>query len=153
MKILGKRALYGVVATAMLAGFAMGGDFKSAIITSSSLVVNVADEHFLRIWNFTQEGGTQRGVVAVTTNDGTANVLTATIIDSSASSSSSTLEPIDRVVIAGPAQVTVAPVTGATLFITYRRQLDEEAGARATPAPSATPTPTPTPTVTPTPTP
>ena len=133
----------------MLAGFAMSGDFKSAIITSSPLVVNVPDQHFLRIWNFTQEGGTQRGVVAVTTNDGTANVLTATIIDAGASSGSSMLEPIDRVVIGGPAQVTVAPVTGATLFITYRKQLEEEAGARSTPSPSATPTPTVTPTPTP----
>jgi hypothetical protein len=41
MKILGRRASHGVVALAILAGFAMGGDFKSAIITSSPLVVNV----------------------------------------------------------------------------------------------------------------
>jgi hypothetical protein len=105
MKILVRRALYGVVAAAVLTGFVMGGAFQSVIITSSPLVVNVADQHFLRIWSFTQEGGTQRGVVSVTTNDGTANVLTATIIDSSASSSTTALEPIDRVVIAGPAQV------------------------------------------------
>jgi hypothetical protein len=54
----------------------------------------------------------------VTTNDATANVLTATVINSTALPGSFTLEPVNQVVIAGPARITVAPVTGATLFLT-----------------------------------
>ena len=142
MKTLVGRMFYAFLATAMAAGLLRAGEFHSQIITTSPLLINVNDEHSLRIWNFTQEGGTQRGVVTVTTSTGTANVLTASIIDASASPSPSPLEPINQVVIAGPAQVTVAPVDGATLFITYRKQLDDESG---TPSSKSTPTPTPTP--------
>ena len=131
--------------------FAFAGDFRSVIITSSPLVINVLDHHFLRIWNFTQEGGTERGVVTVTVNGQTANVLTASLIDIGASSTASPPEIVNRVVIAGPAQATVAPVSGATLFITYRKEPDQSAGspsstASATATPTAMPTPTPTPT-------
>lgn len=150
MQFLGVLGI-GVVSASSLCA----GEFHSAIITSSPLVLNVNDEHSLRIWNFTQQGGTERGLVSVTTSTGTANVLAATIIDSTASPTPAPLEPINQVVIAGPAQVTVSPVAGATLFITYRKQLDEEGGASAssTPVATITPTATPTPTGTPTPTP
>jgi hypothetical protein len=88
----------------------------------------------------------ERGVVAVSANGGqTTNVLTAALIDESVAP-----ESIKRVVVAGPAQVTVSPVAGATLFITYIRVADEP---DVTPTPTATVTPTPTPTATPTPTP
>jgi hypothetical protein len=145
MKTLVGRVLYAAVAASIPAAVLLAGEFHSQIITATAtaLVINVNDEHSLRIWNFTQEGGTQRGVVTVTTSTGTANVLTASIINASVSPSPSPLEPINQVVIAGPAQVTVAPVDG-TLFITYRKQLDEESGT-----PSSTPSPTPTPTPTP----
>jgi hypothetical protein len=155
MKTLTARGLVAFLLSVMVTlGFA--GEFHSVIITSSPLVVNVNDDRVLRVWNFTQEGGIQRGVVTVTTSGGTANVLTASIIDASTSSSSSLEEPINKVVIAGPAQVTVSPVTGATLFITYRKELDEANGnpsATVTPTPTATATPTPTATPAPTPTP
>jgi len=140
------------------------GAFKSKIITSSPLMITVPDGHFLRIWNFTQQGGVDRGVVSVTLEDGqTANVLAATRIDlsSSASVSPSPVEVINRVTIAGPAKVTVAPVLGATLFITYRKGENESGGTSTTvvvvsptptPTPTPTPSPTPTPTATPTPT-
>jgi hypothetical protein len=59
-------------------------------------------------------------------------------------------EIINRVVIAGPATVTINPVANATLTITYRKLRE---GAPITPTPAATPTPTATPTATPTPTP
>jgi hypothetical protein len=140
----------------MAGGILCAGQFHSVIITTSPLSINVGDQQFLRIWNFTQEGGTERGVVTVTTSDGTTNVLTASMINSTGSPSPSSLEPINRVVIAGPAKLTINPVSGATLFVTYRKELDEEGGtASSTPTPTATPTatPTPTPTVTPTPTP
>jgi len=120
------------------------GEFHSVVITTSPLVLNVNDEHSLRIVNFTQQGGTQRALVSVTTSGGTAGVLGATIIDSTASPTPAPLEPINQVVIAGPAQVTVSPVSGATLFITYRRQLDEQGGTTSS-TPGSTPTPTATP--------
>lgn len=127
----------------------IASEFNSVIITptSSPLSLTVPDKHFLRIRNFTQEGGSQRGLVTVTANGGTKNVLAAALIDKGPSpspppSTSDPLESIDKVVIAGPATVTVSPVLGATLFITYKR------GAEPTP----TPTPTPTAAATPTPT-
>jgi hypothetical protein len=129
--------------------FAIGGDFKTEIITSAPVTINVPDAHFLQIHKFTQEGGSQRGVVTVTTDAGTANVLTASVIDSGASppSSSDIQEFSGKITIAGPASVTVVPVSGATLFITYRKIAEPT----PTPTPTATPTPTPTPTSTPTP--
>jgi hypothetical protein len=145
------------------ASFVFAGEFKSHIITSSPLTITVQDDHFLRISNFTQQGGVDRGVVTVTLNSQTdqtgqtANVLTASRVDtvSSGGVSPTPLEAINRVVIAGPAQVMVAPVLGATLFITYRKLPEEGKGTTTVvvaPTPTATPTPTPIPTVTPTPT-
>jgi hypothetical protein len=137
------------------ASFALAGPFRSKIITSSPLTITVAAERFLRVWNFTQLGGVDRGVVSVTLEDGqTANVLAAARIDlsSSASVSPSPPEVINRVTIAGPAEVTIAPVLGATLFITYRKG-DIESGGTSTNVVIVSPTPTPTPTATPTPTP
>src|SRR6059036_2477393 len=108
--------------------FVFAGEFKSKVITSSPLMITVPDNHFLKVTNFTQEGGVDRGVVTVTLNSQsdqtgqtgqTANVLTASRIDSSTGSASQNPpETINQVRIAGPAQVTVAPVLGATLFIT-----------------------------------
>ena len=140
---------------------AVANPFESKIITGSdsALVITLPDDHFLKITNFTQIGGTDRGVVAVTlTGDdgGSANVLSATRIDLSTGSNSQTFPEIgNRVIIVGPANVTVQPVTGATLFISYRKDLNEGAGGGGgvTPIP-ITPVPflTPTPGVTPTPT-
>lgn len=142
------KMVLGAAAVAIATASLWAGDFHSEVITSSTLTVNINDGHFIKIWNFTQEGGSQRGVVAATTNSGTANVLSASVIDSTSAPGSSTLEPVNQVVIAGPAQINVAPVSGATLFITYRKEPNEEGGSGA-----AVPTPTVTPTVTATPTP
>jgi hypothetical protein len=133
--------------------FAFAGGFKSKIITSTSspLVITVPDDRFLRITNFSQEGGTDRGVVTVTLSGetgGTANVLTATRIDFSSGSNSQNFPEINNEVrIAGPAEVRVAPVSGATLFVTYRKRSNEGAGEPntvvvVTPTPAATATPT-----------
>jgi len=141
------------------AAVAFANPFKSRIITSSALVITVPDDHFLKITNFTQEGGTDRGVVSVTLtgeDGGSANVLSATRIDLSTGSNSQNFPEIgNRVVIAGPADVTVQPVTGATLFISYRKELNEGGGGSPTPVPIFSPTPgvTPTPTATATATP
>ena len=153
-----------LIAVVMLAGasFAFAHPFKSRIITTSPLMITVGDDQVLNIKNFSQEGGTDRGVVSVTftgENSGTANVLTAIRIDFSTGSNSQNFPEIgNKVTIAGPAQVTVAPVTGATLFITYRKESNEGGGgggiivfASPTPAPTIFPLLTPTPTATPTP--
>jgi hypothetical protein len=159
MKILFWRYL---VACVLLAATSLvfAGEFKSRIITSSPLMVTIPDNHFLKVTNFTQEGGVDRGVLTVTLSNQTdqtgqtgqtANVLTASRIDSSTGSNSQNPpEIINQVRIAGPAQVTVAPVLGATLFITFRKLPNEGSGTSTTivvvsptPAPTVTPTPTP----------
>jgi hypothetical protein len=159
MKIFFGRFLVACVLL-VAASVVFAGEFKSHIITSSPLTITVQEDHFLRISNFTQQGGVDRGVVTVTINDQTANVLAASRVDTvnSGGISPTPLETINRVVIAGPAQVTVAPVIGATLFITYRKLPEEGKGTTTVviaPTPTATPTATstPTPTVTPTATP
>lgn len=162
MKILFGRYLVACVLLAATS-FVFAGEFKSRIITSSPLMITVPDNRFLKVTNFTQEGGVDRGVLTVTLNGQTgqtgqtANVLTASRIDSSTGSNSQNPpEIINQARIAGPAQVTVAPVLGATLFITYRKVPEEGTGASTTVvvvSPTPTPSVTPTPTVTPIPTP
>src|SRR5438093_806472 len=168
MKMLAAR--YFVVLTFLAAAaVAVANPFKSKIITAtdSTLVITVPDDHFLKITNFTQEGGTDRGVVEVTLsgdteNGGTTNVLTATRIDLSTGANSQNFPEIgNRVVITGPATVKVRPIAGATLFISYKKELnigEGGGGGGVTPIPifvSPTPgvTPTPTPTAFPFPTP
>ena len=149
MKILFGRSLVACVLLGAIS-FVFAGGFKSRIITSSPLTITVSDEQSLRVRNFTQQGGVDRGVVTVTLNDQSANVLTASRIDTSSLSTSQ--ETLNQVVIAGPAEVTIAPVVGATLFITYRKEANEGRGslpADVTPTPTVTPTTTATPTATP----
>src|SRR3954464_15493720 len=91
----------------------LAGPFHTRIITSSDdpLVLSLAENVFLQIRNFTQEGGSLRGTVTVNIDGQTANVLSASQI-----SSSSLLfapEVINRVNVAGPATVTVKPVANA----------------------------------------
>jgi hypothetical protein len=154
-------AVRGVVAVVLLvvASFAFANPFKSKIVTSTSspLMINVPEDHFLKITNFSQEGGTDRGVISVTLmgdeNSGTANVLTATRTDlSTGTNSQNPPEISNRVTIAGPAQVTVAPVTGATLFITYKKESNEGGGGAGSNIVFLSPTPFPFPSITPTPT-
>jgi hypothetical protein len=139
------------------AGFVFAGGFKSKIITSSTLTITVPEDRFLKITNFTQEGGTERGVVSVNLSGdagGSANVLTATRIDLSTGINSQTFPEINnRVVIAGPAEVRISPVPGATLLITYKKEPNEGGEETTTPAPTINPSPAGTPTATPTGTP
>ena len=139
------------------AGFVFAGGFKSKIITSSTLTITVPGDRSLKITNFTQEGGTERGVVSVNLSGdagGSANVLTATRIDLSTGINSQTFPEINnRVVIAGPAEVRVSPVPGATLLITYKKEPNEGGEETTTPAPTINPSPAGTPTATPTGTP
>ena len=167
MKMLAVRCFVALTFFAA-AAVAVANPFKSKIITGtdSTLVISVPDDHFLKITNFTQEGGTDRAVVEVTlsgdtdTEDvGTTDVLAATRIDLSTGANSQNFPEIaNRVVITGPATVKVRPVTGATLFISYKKELNvgEGGGGGVTPIPifiSPTPGVTPTPTATASPTP
>ena len=147
-----------LIAIVMLAAasLAFAHPFKSRIVTTSPLMITVDDDQRLNIKNFSQEGGTDRAVVSVTftgDNGGTANVLVATRTDLSTGANSRNFPEIgNKVTIAGPAQVTVAAVTGATLFITYRKESNEGGNsggvivfASPTPAPTIFPIVTPTP--------
>ncbi len=158
----------------VIASVLIASPFHSAIITDTSptLTVVVPNKVFLRIQNFTQQGGTQRGVAIVNfatptatptptptptaTPSGTPTptpsatptptatpsptptptptpppqtVLTATIIDPGTSPP----EFIKPVTIPGPVTLSVPPVPGAKLFITYRKF------SEPTPTPTATP--------------
>jgi hypothetical protein len=144
---------------------AFASPFKSKIIsgTDSVLEITVPGDHFMKITNFTQDGGTDRGVVEVvlpgdTENGGTTTILTAARIDfSTGANSQNAPEIANRVTIAGPAIVRIRPVVGAKLFISYRKVRDEGSsgggGASPTVIPIVSPTPAITPTPTPTPTP
>ena len=142
--------------------------FKSKIITTSQVNIPVPEDRFLRIANFTQDGGTEHAVVRVPLGGnpgGVANVLTATRIDSSTGINAQNLPEVgSQVVIAGPTEAKIPPVPGATLLITFQKGANEggdEAGPiltgsptpGGTPVPSATPKSTATPTGTPAPTP
>src|SRR5437899_4092111 len=72
-----------LIAVVMLAAasFAFAHPFKSKIITTSPLMITVGDDQVLNIKNFTQQGGTDRGVLSVTFKGGiggTANVRVCT---------------------------------------------------------------------------
>ena len=169
MKMLAMRCL---VALSLLiaAAVAFANPFKSKIISSDDpvLEITVPGDHFMKITNFTQDGGTDRAVVEVVLpgdaeNGGSTNVLTATRIDFSTGANAQNAPEIgNRVTIAGPAIVKIRPIVGAKLFITYKKDRDEGSGgggggggASPTVIPIFSPTPgvTPTPTVFPFPTP
>ena len=110
--------------------------FKSKIISGddSILEITVPGDHFMKITNFTQDGGTDRAVVEVvlpgdTENGGSTNVLTAARIDLSTGANVQNTPEIDnRVTIAGPAIVKIKPIVGAKIFITYKKERDEGSG-------------------------
>src|SRR2546423_11190950 len=105
------------------ASFAFADDCKSMTIVGTGAPVDLPRVHgdqFMLIRNFTQDVtvGTMRGVVTVTKPPNSvtpANVLAAAILDKA------TLEVINSVVIAGPADVTATCPTGATCFISYKK--------------------------------
>ena len=158
MKLLAIRYFVGLTFLAA-AVVALANPFKSKIISSDDSVFEtiVPGDHFMKITNFTQEGGTDRGVVQVSLpgdspNGGATNVLTAARIDLSTGANAQNAPEIsNRVTIAGPAIVRIAPVLGAKLFITFRKERDEGSGGGGSggggtpsPIPIVNPTPTPT---------
>src|SRR6266481_4450978 len=161
MKMLEVRCLVTLTLLAA-ATVAFANPFKSKIISSDDpvLEITVPGDHFLKITNFTQDGGTDRAVVEVvlpgdTENGGSTNVLTATRIDFSTGVNTQNAPEIgNRVTIAGPAIVKITPIVGAKLFITYKKERDEGSGGGGGGGASPTVIPifSPTPGVTPTPT-
>ena len=169
MKMLALRCLV-VLSLLVAAAVAFANPFKSKIISSddSVLEITVPGDHFMKITNFTQDGGTDRAVVEVvlpgdTENGGSTNVLTATRIDFSTGVNAQNAPEIgNRVTIAGPAIVKIRPIVGAKLFITYKKERDEGSGGGGggasptvipifSPTPGVTATPTATPFIFPTP--
>jgi hypothetical protein len=110
-----------------VARFAAGGDFVSQVVpVGSSFTITVPGDKFLVIRNFTQDETmaivNTRGTVLVTDKTGlNSTVLTASIMDPFLGVASQ--EPVDEIVIGGPATV---KVTGGdtTCFITYRKGQD-----------------------------
>ncbi len=169
MRMLALRCLV-AVSLLVAAAVAFANPFKSKIISSddSILEITVPGDHFMKITNFTQDGGTDRAVVEVvlpgdTENGGSTNVLTATRIDFSTGANAQNAPEIgNRVTIAGPAIVKIKPIVGAKLFITYKKERDEGSGGGGggasptvipifSPTPGVTATPTATPFIFPTP--
>jgi hypothetical protein len=97
--------------------------YKSMVLAgaaSLSSPIKVPDDRFLVIRNFTQQGGTNRGTVSVTIGSQMTTVLTASILPAD---NSSAIEPINSIVIAGPATVNVTCGSDATTcFVSYRKE-------------------------------
>src|SRR5260370_5766945 len=119
------------------AGFVFAGGFKSKIITSSPLTITVPGDRSLKITNFTQEGGTERGVVSVNLSGdagGSANVLSATRIDLCTGINLQTFPEINKpVVISGPAETRGSPGPAATLLIPSTKTPNKGEEAATTP--------------------
>ena len=101
------------------AAFSRAGDFQSAVITNVPLPIHVPNDHFLVIRNFTQVGSTPRGLITATVNGMAATILAAAFVDNMSPS----IEVINNVIVAGPADVTVTCGTG-TCFVSYRKGED-----------------------------
>jgi len=120
--------LFAVVFVLIAVNFVRAGDFVSQVLqpSDSAITITVPGDRFLVIRNFTQEAvasdGTpamKRGNVSVTAPF-TATVVTATI---ASTDPNVLLEPVNDVVVGGPATVTVTP-GDTTCFITYRKGVD-----------------------------
>jgi hypothetical protein len=107
------------------AKLARAGDLTSAIIQVGIPLtppITIVAGQSLKIRNFTQDGGTTPGSVSIMTPTSLITVLTAAI----QSTTTSQLQVINEIVIAGPATVIVTAGkdttgTGGTCFITYRK--------------------------------
>ena len=118
-----KMAKRGLLLVFIATTVAFAGNFKSAIIRSSALTIDVPQRHFVEIYSFTQEGGSTRGVLVV-----------------SAATPSPTSTPTPTPTPGTPTPT--ATVTGSSTPT-----------PTPSPTPTPTPTPSPTPTATPTPSP
>jgi hypothetical protein len=153
-----------VISVFVSTALAIDTQFKTRLITSSTLTIHVQDGQYLTIRNFTQDNSVsgQRGVIVAgifppaptptptltptptatltptptatptptptstptptPTPTPTATPIFGTVLTASITSAAQE-EFINPVVIAGPAILTIDPVPGATLTITYRKSL------------------------------
>jgi len=125
MKALFRCGLF-VVLIFFGAGVLHPNDYKSVVIQGGGTPVSISvdDSRFLVIRTFTQQNGTLRGAVTVTMLNGQTslnqNVLSASIMPTT---TGTIIEPVNSVVIAGPATVLVTcPDTSATCFVSYRKE-------------------------------
>jgi len=102
--------------------FATAGDFQTVVLsssTTSTITINVPNDRFLVIRNFTQVGGTTRGEVTATLLSGVNPMVT--ILDAALLDPTMPPEVINNVVVAGPATVTATCDPSGTCFLTYRK--------------------------------
>jgi hypothetical protein len=108
--------------------FTLAGDFHSVVVPSATpLAITIPDQHFIRIRNFTQDVAfPPRGTVSVKLGTGAIpiNVMTASFVNPNATVTQ--IEPINSVVIAGPATVTITAAAGTNTVVTYIKQHDSD---------------------------
>jgi hypothetical protein len=104
------------------ASLALADDFRSHSFMGALGTIRVNGDQFMVIRNFTQDDmGWTRGVVTVSKPPNPSlpvNVLAAAIISQS---TSPPLDVINSVVIAGPADVTFTCGSGATCFVSFKK--------------------------------
>jgi hypothetical protein len=103
----------------------LAGDFHSAVISTGASLpdITVADQHFIRIRNFTQDNNGTRGTVTVKLGTSGAPVV---VLVAAAQTTSAAPEAVNSIVIAGPATITIkASLTGNT-FVTYIKEKDSD---------------------------
>jgi hypothetical protein len=107
-----------------LATLVLANDVQSRVIaTNSSLAtIRVPNDHFLVIRNFTQDGGMVRGTVTVTLDD--QPLSPTTVLAAAITSSSNPPETVNRIVVAGPANVDITCGDGTTCFVTYLKDAE-----------------------------
>ena len=83
MKSIIGRSIGVLLGVALMAHSVLAGPFHTKIITATDepLTLTIAQNVFLRIRNFTQEGGVTRATVMVTIGNQTVNILSASQID------------------------------------------------------------------------
>lgn len=97
-----------------------GGDYYTKIVESDDEVLRITVEqgHVIKIINFVQEGGATRALVGANNPDGrTSYVLTSSLVGTER-------EMQKELIVAGPTEITVFPVTDAHIFLTYRLEED-----------------------------
>lgn len=123
-----KKRISSLVSVAALAGFvlsAQAGDYKTVIVPAGGeTAVNVASDGFMLLRNYTQEGGSTRGLIKVDIRDQSATVMSATLVDNNVDLLA---EPINSIIIAGPATVTATcPADASSCVLTYRKNSGQD---------------------------
>jgi len=127
-----KRVMASVLVVLSVSAFGSkvsANDYKSVVLaggtTSLPSPIALSDDQFLVIKSFTQAGDmTTRGVVSISILNGVTlpmpqNVLSASFVPTD----TTPVEPVNSIVIAGPATINVSCLdTSATCFVTYRKE-------------------------------